>query len=483
VLCLIWPVNGLLLIVSAVDLLDGLRRGAGTRVWTALQNGGALAVGVGLGFLPQLAGWYGATGTWLGSTYGKVGDFFHWTQPATLPLLFSWSQHGLLSWHPVFVPAFLGLFLLGDRRLALGLALCVVAELYVLSCWSVWWTGIGFGNRFFLNLFPVAALGMALVLARLWQPARVLDTPRRAAVVGLAVLLVFLNLSLLNAYRSDAVAMGIKGPNYVQDPPPAPAALARTLMFELPLTLAALTRDFWVNQAFFASRLRTALSGDPGALGSVAVAASVVLACCWLALVVALGGVRSTARRAAFRRAGRRMPVLLTVTLLLICAWLALAVRRSPQRDVFLRFDAGESILRPGQKATFVPQGYLEPTREVDLISFLTYAVYAPQGHTVALLRVFAERADPLQFPIVVGVHTAETSGLRSEVRRQMAHSEAQTTPVHEWVTRAYSSALYPAHAFLARFALPEPLRIERIEVETLQGGGDLVLRDVFLRG
>jgi hypothetical protein len=467
-LCLVWPVNGLILSLSAGDLLAGIRRYGGrvVSVWSV-----ALAAGVLLGFVPQLAGWYGATGQW-GGTYGRVGDYFQWSNPQLLPLLFSWAQHGLFTWHPVFVPAFLGLLLGRDRPLGLALGVWVVVEIYVLSCWSVWWTGIGFGNRFFLNLLPVAALGLAQLLAVVWRAGR-FQRLRRCAVATVALALVIANLSLMNAYRSDVIPMGIKGPNYVQDPPPAAADLVAALRWQAPLTVDFLTRDFWVNQAFIPSRLRTAVAGDPAAWLSITVG------------VVLVGTIWSLAVWLALWRR-RQWPwtsAVVAAATLAVSAWLVLAVQPSPASHQFMRIDAGETILRPGQKATFVPQGYLEPTREIDLISFLTYAVYVPQERPVAVMRVFLEGQGTVERTLVAGVDTAETSAFRPEVRALMRHGWEQTVPVHEWVTRAYSRALYPAHAFLARIQLPHPARVEYIEIEMLHGGGDLVLRDVFLRG
>jgi len=473
VLCMIWPVNGLILVLPAVDIMASLRatptRAAG---WS-----GALLLGVLVGFLPQLAGWYGATGDWAGSTYGRVGDSFLWTEPAILPLLFSWSQHGCFTWHPVYVPAFLGVLLTRNRRLALALGVWVLAQIYVVSCWSVWWTGIGFGNRFFLNLFPVAALGLAELLGVAWQRRGRFTRAWRVAVASAALLLVVANLSLLSAYRSDVIPMGIKGPNYVQDAPPSALELFRRLTVDAPPTLAQLTRDFWVNQAFVMSRLRTAVTGDSGAWVSVTLVSFFVLAA-W-ALVTWLALRHDPVMHDATVRAAVNGVVLL----LCVSAWLALALRPSPAYVPFLRLDAGETILRPGQKATFVPQGYLEPTREIDLISFLTYAVYVPQGRPVAVLRAYTEDGESIEHFLQAGVHTAETSAYRPEVAAITQHRRELTTPVHEWITRAYSRALYPAHAFLARFPMPQPARIEYIEVEMLYGGGDLVLRDVFLRG
>jgi hypothetical protein len=473
-LCLIWPVNGLILVVVAVDLLAAARHG---RLRPTLAQGAVLLIGVAVGFAPQLAGWYGASGDWVGSTYDRVGDYFQWTQPMLLPLLFSWSQHGLLTWHPIFVPALLGLLLVRERRLALGIALWVVLQLYAVSCWSVWWTGIGFGNRFFLNLIPPATLGLAQVMAVACRPRRWFTRMPRLTVAVLAGLFIFINLSLLSAYRSDIIPMGIKGPNYVQDDPPSLAELTRHLLLEAPATPEFLTQDFWVNQAFVISRLRTAAGGDVAAWGSAAAGAIAIMGAWWLVLWA------SCQRSPLAPQTRWRVAPVLTMLLVGIGTWLAVGVERSPPQFHFLRFDAGETILRPGQKATFVPQAYLEATREIDILSFLTYAVYVPQGRQVAVLRVFGEAGAPIELPLCAGVDTTETSAYRPEVRPVMAHSQDQAVAAHEWITRAYSRAQYPAHAFLARYPLLQPLRVAYIEIEMLHGGGDLVLRDVFLRG
>jgi hypothetical protein len=479
-LCLIWPMNGLILVLPLIDLVADVRAVGARRT---LTHGALLVGGLMIGFAPQLAGWYGATGQWAGSSYGRVGDFFRWTEPAILPLLFSWPQHGALTWHPVLIPAFLGLLLVPDRRLALGLGVWLLLQVYVVSCWSVWWTGIGFGNRFFLNLLPAATLGLTRVVDVAWRPAGRWTFLRRFTLSALAVALVFINLSLLNAYRSDVIPMGIKGPNYVQDSPPSIVELARSLWVDAPLTPDFLTQDFWVNQTLIVSRIRTAISGDVGAWLSVLMGLTVLLAAWWVAMQLTIAGRETAGSRGAATERSAWYAMGTTVAILAGSLVLGLALGASPPTFQFLRFDAGETILRPGQKATFVARQYLEPTREIDVISFLTYAVYVPQGRAVAVVRVFVEGGGPLEFRLLAGVDTAETSAYRPEVRLQMAHSDVQATAVHEWMTRAYSRTLYPAHAFLARFALPEATRVELIEIEMLHGGGDLVLRDVFLRG
>jgi hypothetical protein len=88
-----------------------------------------------------------------------------WTHPALWQPLLS-SNHGLLTWTPIIIPAMLGLVLLRryDRELA-TYALAAVAAFYYLVASHPDWHGLSsFGNRFFLSLAPFFVLGLAVTL-------------------------------------------------------------------------------------------------------------------------------------------------------------------------------------------------------------------------------------------------------------------------------------------------------------------------------
>jgi hypothetical protein len=87
----------------------------------------------------------------------------------------------------------------GERFLgAAGLA-GFAAQLWLVACWSIWWAGASFGNRFFISALPFIGLG----LGRL---AQTLTTRRRriAAGVVLAVLVIW-NLGLLVQYATEMI--------------------------------------------------------------------------------------------------------------------------------------------------------------------------------------------------------------------------------------------------------------------------------------
>ncbi len=101
-------------------------------------------------------------------SFGYAGgvDFAQWHSPRLGSVLFS-SDHGLLAWTPILIPAVAGLFLLGkrDRALAAYLVTAFLAFYYLIAI-DLCWDGISsFGNRFFVSLTPLFILGLAAFLS------------------------------------------------------------------------------------------------------------------------------------------------------------------------------------------------------------------------------------------------------------------------------------------------------------------------------
>jgi len=131
--------------------------------------------------------------------YGSPLDFgsythspWHWTSPVLGQLLFS-SDHGLLSWTPILILAALGLIFLWkrDRVLDAYIILGTLAFYYVIASYPSWDGLSSYGNRFFVSLVPIFALGLTATIdafASLWRkPAKALT----AAWAGLAVFLLW----------------------------------------------------------------------------------------------------------------------------------------------------------------------------------------------------------------------------------------------------------------------------------------------------
>jgi hypothetical protein len=114
-----------------------------------------------------------------------------WSHPKLWQPLLS-SNHGLISWTPIVLPAFAGLILLWryDREFAAcswascGVLYCIVAA-------HPDWHGISsFGNRFFISLIPLFVLGFAVFLqecSRWFNDARAPITAS-AAIVCILIL-------------------------------------------------------------------------------------------------------------------------------------------------------------------------------------------------------------------------------------------------------------------------------------------------------
>jgi hypothetical protein len=160
-ICIRWQ-NGVLLVLPAFDLLQGLRD---KRKGTALLLFLLLAAGVLIGAFPQMAAWKAIYGDWI-LTYPPHGrDFLRLSHPFFLNTFFS-SRHGLLSWTPVLWGGYLGffLFLRREPRTAIPLLVPLVLMTYVNVCSGDWWAGGSFSNRRFDSLLPILALGLGAFL-------------------------------------------------------------------------------------------------------------------------------------------------------------------------------------------------------------------------------------------------------------------------------------------------------------------------------
>jgi hypothetical protein len=103
-----------------------------------------------------------------------------------LTVLFS-SDHGVVVWTPIVIPAVVGLFLLlkQDRPMAACLITAVLALYYLIAIDSCWDGISSFGNRFFISLTPICILGLAVSLSEL---AKWLGKERRAMAIASSVI-------------------------------------------------------------------------------------------------------------------------------------------------------------------------------------------------------------------------------------------------------------------------------------------------------
>jgi len=127
-----------------------------------------------LAFLPTLITRNMIYGHFL--TFGYDGETaWRWASPVLGAVLLS-SDHGLLTWTPVLIPALVGLVLFWkyDRELAPSVLVVVTTFCYLIACYICWDGLSSFGNRFFISMTPFFVLGLSITLNELaiWMKSR-----------------------------------------------------------------------------------------------------------------------------------------------------------------------------------------------------------------------------------------------------------------------------------------------------------------------
>jgi hypothetical protein len=141
--------------------------------------------------LPQLFYWQYLTDHWVYYSYGEEG--FFWGNPQVWRTLFSF-RNGWLIYTPLMALGLIGLVFL--RRFAREWTIAVITIFvlgsYVISSWWCWWYGGNFGNRVFIDLYPLLSLGLAATISRLHHVT--VQYWQKYALLAVAVLFVALNL-------------------------------------------------------------------------------------------------------------------------------------------------------------------------------------------------------------------------------------------------------------------------------------------------
>jgi hypothetical protein len=151
--------DGVLLILPLVDV--GLERPPG---W--VRRSGAMLMGPVLAGLLQALIWARLWGSDFIADVGQQNLVAH--RLNVMGVLFS-PRHGLFTWTPLWGAAVLGLllWLRRDRHLALPMILAFSLAVFLNSSMGDWWGSDGFGQRRFLGLTCLFALGVAEVLEHL----------------------------------------------------------------------------------------------------------------------------------------------------------------------------------------------------------------------------------------------------------------------------------------------------------------------------
>ena len=119
-----------------------------------------MAFGVFFVFLPQLFYWKYVTDQWFFFSY--VGERFYFDHPHLAEGLFGFRK-GWLLYTPMMGLALAGLFFMRKKAFPLFLPVALISLLmiYVLLSWWAWWYGGTFGNRAFIDWYPLLVFPLA----------------------------------------------------------------------------------------------------------------------------------------------------------------------------------------------------------------------------------------------------------------------------------------------------------------------------------
>lgn len=194
-------------LVPAVDELPKYIRIFRSKNWQAFRKlvayHAVFVIGLFLAFSPQLIFW----NIQFGNFTGFLEDYeLVWKEPNFIQVLYSYSR-GLLTWTPIITICLIGLVLLlwRERRLASLMLLGFLAELYVNSSNSQWWSGASFGARRFVACFLPFALGLS-------ESFRVSLRHPIVAVSIVCAFLVAFNFSVMHRVATGQLSMEGIGP-------------------------------------------------------------------------------------------------------------------------------------------------------------------------------------------------------------------------------------------------------------------------------
>jgi hypothetical protein len=143
-------------------------------------------------FVPQMTAWqliYGQP-----FLVPQTEGYFDPTRVPVLQVLFS-VRHGLVTWHPWWLFAGIGLAcLVRDGIWRWAILGCVVSQTFVNAMVEDWWGNWAFGQRRFLNLLPALAIGFGYIYAKV-------SPDRKTIVIAALVVLGLWNQAFINQYQ------------------------------------------------------------------------------------------------------------------------------------------------------------------------------------------------------------------------------------------------------------------------------------------
>ena len=227
----------------ALDFLRWSIRGA--PIGAIVRSGATGVLATALVYLPQLAAYQALNGH--PGPGREVARKMTWWSPHGFEVLWS-TQHGLFFWTPLALLAVLGLIWLAVSRtrnaqpdaswIALVLIVMVALQTYVSGSVESWTVAGSFGQRRFIALTPILALGLAVWIGKARAAS---GSVPRVLMGGLIAVLVWWNIGLMaqfGLHLMDRQRLSL-GQN------------ARTTFVELPLDMPRLVARYFTDRASF----------------------------------------------------------------------------------------------------------------------------------------------------------------------------------------------------------------------------------------
>jgi len=132
--------------------------------------------------------------------YAYNDETFFFAAPHLRDALFSY-RNGWLLYTPILILAVVGLFLLRKRapKVFTISLIGLPVYYYVLASWWCWWF-VGFGNRAYINMYPLLAFSFAALVSFLYERYRYAWSGMNLAIIAAIV---------LNAFQSEQFNLGI----------------------------------------------------------------------------------------------------------------------------------------------------------------------------------------------------------------------------------------------------------------------------------
>ncbi|MCF6342112.1 MAG: hypothetical protein L3J31_04840, partial [Bacteroidales bacterium] len=147
--------------------------------------------------LPQLVYWKYVTGHFVFDSYSD--EHFYFLTPNIFRAVFSY-RNGWLIYSPILLFSIVGIFQLRRKLPKFYTAMVVIVPLYIyiISSWWCWWYA-GFGNRAFINLYPLLSLPLAVFIQYVLK---------RKITIKIIFVIVFGGLILLNLFQTYQMTTG-----------------------------------------------------------------------------------------------------------------------------------------------------------------------------------------------------------------------------------------------------------------------------------